>query len=149
MKLLVLSLLLSAVSVQASAATDGSAEHTLRYYQPARTWVEALPVGNGHIGAMVYGGTTHEEIQLNEGSFWGGGPHRSDAPHASDSLARVRQLIFEGHNMEAQRMIDRCFMTGRNGMPYQTLGSLHIEGVKGGLGVQGVQGVQEVQELKS
>ena len=130
MKQLGLSLLLSAVSVLAAAAPIGSAEQTLRYYQPARTWVEALPVGNGHIGAMIYGGTQHEEIQLNEGTFWGGGPHRSDAEHAFDSLARVRQLIFDGHNMAAQRLIDRCFMTGRNGMPYQTLGSLHIEALR-------------------
>ena len=104
-----------------------SSTTVLRYFQPAQQWVEALPVGNGHIGAMVYGGTDKETIQLNEGSFWGGGPHRNDADKALENLARVRELIFEGKNAEAQRIMDRNFMTGRNGMPYQTLGSLEIE----------------------
>ena len=103
------------------------ASQLLRYYQPAHEWVEALPVGNGHLGAMVYGGTDHEEIQLNEGTFWGGGPHRNDGEHALENLERVRQLVFTGKNMEAQRLMERTFMTGRNGMPYQTLGSLLIE----------------------
>ena len=61
------------------AASTGQADQTLRYRQPAREWVEALPVGNGFIGAMVYGGTDKETIQLNEGTFWGGGPH-TNAP---------------------------------------------------------------------
>lgn len=102
----------------------------LRYYKPAKEWVEALPVGNGHIGAMIYGGVDREEIQLNEGSFWGGGPHRNDAEHAADSLERVRELVFAGKSMQAQRLMERTFMTGRNGMPYQTLGSLLIEGLR-------------------
>ena len=107
-----------------------SATTVLRYFQPAQEWVEALPVGNGHIGAMVYGGTDKETIQLNEGTFWGGGPHRNDADKALENLARVRELIFEGKNAEAQRIMDRNFMTGRNGMPYQTLGSLEIEALQ-------------------
>ena len=107
-----------------------SSSYVLRYYQPAKEWVEALPVGNGHIGAMIYGGVDREEIQLNEGSFWGGGPHRNDAEHAADSLERVRELIFAGKSMQAQRLMERTFMTGRNGMPYQTLGSLLIESLR-------------------
>ena len=102
----------------------------LRYRQPAQEWVEALPVGNGHVGAMVYGGVDAEEIQLNEATFWGGGPHRNDGQHALENLERVRQLIFDGKNGEAQQLMDRTFMTGRNGMPYQTLGSLFIENLK-------------------
>ena len=113
----------------ASEAID-TASLVLRYYTPARIWVEALPVGNGHIGAMVFGGTDAEEIQLNEATFWGGGPHRNDAPHALDSLPRVRQLIFEGKHPQAQQLIDRSFLTGRNGMPYQTLGSMRIENLR-------------------
>ena len=124
MKPILLSLLLAA-SVEV-AAQDNSTQ-ILRYRQPATEWVEALPVGNGHIGAMVYGGIDHEEIQLNEATFWGGGPHRNDAEHALENLPRVRELIFSGKNMEAQRLIDRTFLSGRNGMPYQTLGSLHID----------------------
>jgi len=99
----------------------------LWYQQPAKTWVEALPVGNSSIGAMVYGGTSREELQLNEETLWGGGPYRNDNPKALESLAEVRNLIFSGKTMDAQNLIDQTFYTGRNGMPYQTIGSLIIE----------------------
>lgn len=99
----------------------------LWYQQPAKTWVEALPVGNSSMGAMVYGGTSREELQLNEETLWGGGPYRNDNPKALESLAEVRNLIFSGKTMDAQNLIDQTFYTGRNGIPYQTIGSLIIE----------------------
>lgn len=99
----------------------------LWYQQPAKTWVEALPVGNSSMGAMVYGGTSRAELQLNEETLWGGGPYRNDNPKALESLAEVRNLIFSGKTMDAQNLIDQTFYTGRNGMPYQTIGSLIIE----------------------
>ena len=99
----------------------------LWYQQPAKTWVEALPVGNSSMGAMVYGGTSREELQLNEETLWGGGPYRNDNPKAPESLAEVCNLIFSGKTMDAQNLIDQTFYTGRNGMPYQTIGSLIIE----------------------
>lgn len=99
----------------------------LWYQQPAKTWVEALPVGNSSMGAMVYGGTSREELQLNEETLWGGGPYRNDNPKALESLAEVRNLIFSGKTMDAQNLIDQTFYMGRNGMPYQTIGSLIIE----------------------
>ena len=99
----------------------------LWYQQPAKTWVEALPVGNSSMGAMVYGGTSREELQLNEETLWGGGPYRNDNPKALESLAEVRNLIFSGKTMDAQNLIDQTIYTGRNGMPYQTIGSLIIE----------------------
>lgn len=99
----------------------------LWYQQPAKTWVEALPVGNSSMGAMVYGGTSREELQLNEETLWGGGPYRNDNPKALESLTEVRNLIFSGKTMDAQNLIDQTFYTGRNGMPYQTIGSLIIE----------------------
>lgn len=99
----------------------------LWYQQPAKTWVEVLPVGNSSMGAMVYGGTSREELQLNEETLWGGGPYRNDNPKALESLAEVRNLIFSGKTMDAQNLIDQTFYTGRNGMPYQTIGSLIIE----------------------
>lgn len=99
----------------------------LWYQQPAKTWVEAQPVGNSSMGAMVYGGTSREELQLNEETLWGGGPYRNDNPKALESLAEVRNLIFSGKTMDAQNLIDQTFYTGRNGMPYQTIGSLIIE----------------------
>ena len=100
---------------------------SLRYTRPATDWTDALPVGNGRMGAMVYGGIQCDELQLNEATFWAGGPHRNDNPAALQSLPEVRRLIFEGRNMEAQNLINKTFLSGRNGMPYETLGSLLIE----------------------
>ncbi len=98
----------------------------LKYDRPAQEWVEALPIGNSRLGAMIYGGTEIEEIQLNEETMWGGGPHTNHSPRALAALPEVRKLIFEGRNKEAQAMIDTTFLTGRNGMPYQTIGSLKL-----------------------
>lgn len=99
----------------------------LWYKQPAGTWVEALPVGNSRMGAMVYGGTAREELQLNDETMWGGSPYRNDKPEALESLPQVRELIFAGKNMEAQDLIQENFYAGKHGMPYQTIGSLIIE----------------------
>ena len=98
----------------------------LRYSRPAALWTDALPVGNGRMGAMVYGGVSVDEIQLNEATFWAGGPHRNDNPAALEALPEVRRLVFEGKNMEAQQLINRKFLSRRNGMPFCTLGSLLI-----------------------
>lgn len=99
----------------------------LWYKQPAKTWVEALPLGNSRLGAMVYGGTFREELQLNEETVWGGSPYRNDSPQALNSLDSVRTLIFNNKNQEAQQLIQNTFYSGKNGMPYQTIGSLIIE----------------------
>ena len=68
----------------------------LRYNQPARKWTEALPVGNGRLGAMVFGGTTQERIQLNEDTIWAGPPVPQDRVGAYEHIAEARKLIFEG-----------------------------------------------------
>ncbi|MBR1801120.1 MAG: glycoside hydrolase family 95 protein [Bacteroidaceae bacterium] len=99
----------------------------LRYSRPATYWTDALPVGNGRMGAMVYGGVQCGELQLNEATFWAGGPHRNDNPAALEALPEVRRLVFEGKNTEAQQLVNKNFLSGRNGMPYETLGSLLIE----------------------
>ena len=99
----------------------------LEYQQPARNWWEALPLGNGFIGAMVYGGTTHERIDLNETTFWSGSPYNNDAPHAKDSLQWVRELIRHGKEEQAEGVINRNFFTGKNGMRFLPLGSLFID----------------------
>lgn len=98
----------------------------LWYAQPAGQWVEALPLGNSRLGVMVYGNPAHEELQLNEETVWGGGPHKNDQPNALKALPEVRRLVFEGKNEEAQQMIDKEFRTPQNGMPYQTIGSLML-----------------------
>lgn len=99
----------------------------LEYDHAAHSWWEALPVGNGFLGGMVYGGVAHEQIDLNETTFWSGSPYRNDAMRAKDSLNRVRQLIYHGHEDEAEGIINRNFFTGKNGMRFLPLGTLHID----------------------
>ena len=101
-------------------------ENTLWYDRPAKIWLEALPLGNSHMGAMVYGGTEVEEIQLNEESFWSGGPHHNNSPRSLQRLPEVRRLIFEGREKEAEDIINKDFITGPHGMRYLTLGSLRL-----------------------
>ncbi|MDR0939531.1 MAG: glycoside hydrolase family 95 protein [Mediterranea sp.] len=101
-----------------------AANGSLWYAGPATEWTEALPLGNSRLGAMVYGGTTNEELQLNEETVWGGSPHTNHNPKALGVLSEVRRLVFEGRNAEAQALIDANFLTPRHGMPYQTVGSL-------------------------
>lgn len=103
-----------------------SQEHKLWYSEPAKEWVEALPIGNGRLGGMIYGIPDKEQIQLNEETIWGGGPHNNNNPEALNNLPEVRRLIFNGENLKAQQLIDKTFRTPHNGMPYQTIGSLFI-----------------------
>ena len=100
----------------------------LWYDRPAERWVEALPLGNGRLGAMVYGQPAREEIQLNEESIWGGSPHNNVNPKAAAALPEIRRLIFAGRNAEAQALCGEaiCSQNG-NGMPYQTVGSLRLD----------------------
>lgn len=99
----------------------------LWYQQPAKVWTEALPLGNSRLGAMVYGGVVNEQIQLNEETVWGGGPHRNDSPKAFGVLPKVRELIFAGREKEAEKIMADNFFTGQHGMPFQTIGSLMLE----------------------
>ena len=101
--------------------------NVLWYTQPAKQWVEALPIGNGRLGAMVYGNPSREIIQLNESSVWGGQPYRNDNPSAKEALPKVRQLIFEGKYKEAQDLVNKKFISRNSqGMPYQTVGNLYL-----------------------
>ena len=101
----------------------------LWYDKPATQWVEALPLGNGRLGAMVFGDPAHEQFQLNEETVWGGSPYNNTNPKAKEALPRIRQLIFEGKNAEAQALCGSTISSpqGANGMPYQTVGSLHLD----------------------
>ena len=99
----------------------------LRYDKPAEQWVEALPVGNGRLGAMIYGNPENEIIQLNENTIWAGEPNRNDNPDAKAALTKVRKLIFDGKYKEAQDLVNRDFITKKShGMPYQTAGNLKL-----------------------
>ena len=124
-KLLIACLLLGASFLPVSAQTN---EMKLWYDKPAERWVEALPLGNGRLGAMVYGDPESETIQLNEETIWGGGPHNNTNPKAKEALPQIRILIFEGRNKEAQALCGETISSqGANGMPYQTIGSLHLD----------------------
>jgi hypothetical protein len=81
----------------------------LWYRQPAAKWVEALPLGNGRLGAMVFGGVPQERLQLNEDTLYAGGPYDPDNPGALAALPEVRRLIFVGQYAEAQSLA-KCLM---------------------------------------
>lgn len=102
-------------------------DQRLWYTQPAQCWLEALPLGNSRMGAMIYGGVEEEQIQLNEETFWSGGPHNNNSRTSRRYLQQVRDLIFAGRDADAHRLIDREFIVGPHGMKYLTLGSLKIQ----------------------
>ena len=102
-------------------------QHRLWYEQPAAHWLEALPIGNSTLGAMVYGGTDVEEIQLNEETFWSGSPHSNNSQESLAALPEVRQLIFQGKEAEAAKLIDQHFVKGPHGMRFLPMGSLKLK----------------------
>lgn len=120
-------LILIALSACVQQQNEDNTLLKLRYDKPAEKWVEALPVGNGRLGAMVYGNPENEVIQLNENTIWAGQPNRNDNPDAKASLSKVRELIFDGRYKEAQDLVNRDFITKKShGMPYQTAGNLKL-----------------------
>ena len=117
-------LMMLAVCLTALSAT--AQQHKLWYDKPATHWLEALPIGNSHLGAMVYGGTDSEEIQFNEETFWSGSPHHNNSEEAKTHLQEVRDLIFAGKEMEAHEIIDQHFFKGPHGMRFLPLGSVKL-----------------------
>lgn len=101
-------------------------DHRLWYSQPASHWLEALPIGNSTLGAMVYGGTDTEVIQLNEETFWSGSPHNNDSKESFAHLQEVRDLIFSGKEKDAHGLIDKHFVKGPHGMRYLPMGYLKL-----------------------
>jgi alpha-L-fucosidase 2 len=103
-------------------------DEVLRYDRPARNWNEALPVGNGRLGAMVFGGVPRERIQFNEDTLWTGGPHDYAHAGAAAYLPKIRELLFAGKPREAEELAMRRFMSVPLGqMAYQPFGDLGIE----------------------
>lgn len=110
-------------------AGEGAAPHPLMlwYRQPARVWTEALPVGNGTLGAMVFGGIAEERLQLNEATLWGGGPYDPANPNALAAMPELRRLIFAGRFAEAEAFANANVMAKPiRQMSYQALGDLHL-----------------------
>ena len=98
----------------------------LWYNAPAKQWLEALPIGNSHLGGMVYGGIQDENIQLTEETFWSGGPHDNNSQKSLASLPKVRELIFNGRENEASDIINKDFVVGPHGMRFLPMANLHI-----------------------
>ena len=101
--------------------------HTLWYDSPASKWLEALPVGNGRLGAMVFGGVKNERIQLNEMSLWAGPPVPEAKGGMYDAIERSKELIFEGKHEQADELVQSVLPPRISPRSYQTLGDLKID----------------------
>ena len=110
----------------ANPALAAEPELTLRYDKPATTWTEALPIGNGRIGAMVFGSTNEENLQINESTLWGGRPHDYTNPDAVSHLEAIRNLIFAGKAAEAASLAARVMGRPKLLMPYQPFCNLRL-----------------------
>lgn len=109
------------------AQSGADSNLVLRYNQPAKKWTEALPVGNGRLGAMVYGGVISDTIQLNNLTVWSGGPNNNVNPAVKPVIKHLRALIFEGKYLEAQKLANaKATPKGNSGMAYQPVGDLII-----------------------
>ena len=121
---MVLAMALPMQMMAKKTVTDNSCR--LWYNVPAKHWLEALPIGNSHLGAMVYGGILDENIQLTEETFWSGGPHSNNSQKSLASLSKVRELIFNGREEEAAAIINKDFVVGPHGMRFLPMANLHI-----------------------
>jgi len=100
----------------------------LWYPRPAGKWTEALPVGNGRLGAMIFGGVGEERIQFNDDTLWVGKPHDYSHKGAAKHLPEIRKLLFEGQQREAQNLAGKEFMSvPLRQVPYQPFGDLKLE----------------------
>ncbi len=98
----------------------------LWYAQPARHWLEALPIGNSQMGVMVFGNPDVETLALNEETFWSGQPHDNNSPEAREHLQQVRDSIFAGKEEAAHAVIDKYFFRGPHGMRFLPLGNVKL-----------------------
>ncbi|MEO3746646.1 glycoside hydrolase family 95 protein [Plantactinospora sp. B5E13] len=120
----------SAAPPQVLAAGDLA----LWYDEPAGTdWLRALPIGNGRLGAMVFGNVDTERLQLNEDTVWAGGPHDPSNPRGQAALAEIRRLVFANQWTQAQDLINQTMMGNPGGqLAYQTVGNLRLAFPSGG-----------------
>ena len=105
-----------------------SSGHILKYNTPATDFNEALPIGNGRIGGMIYGGTDKELINLNEDSVWSGGLRNRVNPDSKEGLEEVRKLLFDGKIPEAEKTaMDKMAGVSPNSRHYMPLGDLNVD----------------------
>jgi alpha-L-fucosidase 2 len=118
---------LCAIFLSTILANPVSGQHLLWYDQPAEKWVEALPVGNGSLGAMIYGKVNNEQIVLNEESVWTGQPVDRQMPDAGKYLPKARELLFNGEYKKAEQLVkDKIMSEPIDGHSYQVLGDLEL-----------------------
>ena len=89
-----------------STVAGGAEKLVLWYDRPADRWTEALPVGNGRLGAMIFGGAREERLQMNEDTLWSGGPREWNNPGALEALPEVRKMVFEGRYHDADNRLE-------------------------------------------
>jgi alpha-L-fucosidase 2 len=121
--------LLTSCSVPFSNPSEIKTDESLClwYDKPAEKWEEALPVGNGRLGAMVFGKMENERIQLNEDSLWAGPPVPQPKANVYENLQKARQMLFENRQAEAEQFIGQNILAGEvSPRSYQTLGDLHL-----------------------
>lgn len=103
-----------------------SASHRLWYSTPAEEWTDALPLGNGRLGAMVFGRIKEERLALNEDTLWAGSPHDNTPDECHEALLEVRRLVFEGRYQEAHALADERLIATAMGMMYLPVGDLNL-----------------------
>ena len=113
---------------QNSQALETNSPLTLFYTNAAVKWTEALPIGNGRLGAMVFGGVGREHLQLNESTLWAGGPYDPNNTNALAALPEARKLVFAGQYDDAAKLIgEKMMAVPLRQMPYETLGDLFLD----------------------
>jgi alpha-L-fucosidase 2 len=128
LKRLLLAMSLAVLGVVPLPAAEETHPLVLWYAQPAKQWVEALPVGNGRLGAMVYGGVESERLALNESTLWTGRPHEYQHEGAAEHLPAIRKLLAEGKQKEAEKLAGEYFMSAPlRQYSYQPLGDLRLK----------------------
>src|SRR5438105_2265384 len=124
--------LLTIRSLQAAESEPASPETLIWLNSPARNFTESSPMGNGRLGAMLFGGIDDERIVLNESSVWSGSRQDADRPDAYKALPEIRRLLLEGKNVEAEALVNAHFTCQGPGSAggqygcYQVLGNLHL-----------------------
>ena len=117
---------LMAISMLASLFSQAH-PYKLWYREPAQVWTDALPLGNGRLGAMVYGIPATERIQLNEETIWAGQPNGNANAKALKAIPVIQDLIWKGEYKKAQDLATSDVMSATNwGMPYQAFGNVYI-----------------------
>ncbi len=138
-----------AAAIGAPGCETGQSGTTLElwYRRPAERWVEALPVGNGRLGAMVFGRAANERIQFNEDTVWQGGPHSYANPGSHRWLNRIRSLLFQGKQREAESLAMERFMSvPLRQRPYQSFGDLLID--RGGVADTEIAGYRRSLDIQ-